>query len=302
MNDASPIPLHQPQSFIPKFFGPDPALQGLLNAQPEQFFILPIEEMYRHLHGPVPPVRSESHSALFITSGEARMTIGYDHYVAQTNDLLLVPAGQIYSFRPADVNTGYLLHVHPNMLLAAGVGELEFLTGWGQPLIHFGATEAGFVQVLLQRLLLAYGQTGLGALPLLRAYLAALFTEANYAYQPLASTSASAAATLAHAFKQLLSQHIRQLHRVAAYADLLHITPNHLNKAVKSVTGKSPTTWIDEALVLEAKSLLFQTSLPVAEVAALVGIADASYFSRLFKKVEGHPPSALRRQGAPTGA
>jgi len=48
-------------------------------------------------------------------------------------------------------------------------------------------------------------------------------------------------------------------------------------------------------LVLEAKSLLFQTTLPVAEVAALVGVADASYFSRLFKKVEGHPPSALRR-------
>jgi AraC family transcriptional activator of pobA len=301
MNDVSPIPLHKPQSFIPTFFEPDPLLQGLLHTQSEQFFILSIEEMYRHLHGPVPPVRSVSHSALFITSGEARMTIGYDHYVAQTNDLLLVPAGQIYSFRPDDINTGYLLHVHPDMLLAAGVGEFEFLTGWGQPLIHFGATEAGFVQMLLQRLLAAYGQAGLGAMPLLRAYLAALFTEANYAYQPLSSSATSAAASLAHAFKQLLSQHIRQLHRVAAYADLLHVTPNHLNKAVKSVTGKSPTTWIDEALVLEAKSLLFQTTLPVAEVAALVGITDASYFSRLFKKVEGHPPSALRRPAAPAG-
>nr|GFC70465.1 hypothetical protein [Tanacetum cinerariifolium] len=178
------------------------------------------------------------------------------------------------------VNTGYLLHVHPDMLLAAGVGEFEFLTSWGQPLIHFGTAEAGFVQVLLQRLLAAYGQAGLGTLPLLRAYLAALFTEANYAYQPLSSATASAAASLAHAFKQLLSQHVRQLHRVAAYADLLHITPNHLNKAVKSVTGKSPTTWIDEALVLEAKSLLFQTTLPVAEaMAILVAGASGVYFN-----------------------
>lgn len=302
MHDASPIPLHNPHSFIPTFFEPDPALQGLLGAQPEQFFILRVEEMYRHLHGPVPPVRSVSHSALFITSGEARMTIGYDHYVAQTNDLLLVPAGQIYSFRPADVNTGYLLHVHPDWLSAAGAGEFEFLTGWGQPLIRFGAAEAGFVQALLQRLLAAYEQTGLGAVPLLRAYLAALFTEATYAYRPLPSLGSSAAALLTHRFKQLLSQRIRHLHRVAAYADLLHVTPNHLNKAVKSVTGKSPTTWIDEALVLEAKSLLFQTALPVAEVAALVGIADASYFSRLFKKMEGHPPSALRRPAASTSS
>ena len=62
MHDASPIPLHNPHSFIPTFFEPDPALQGLLGAQPEQFFILRVEEMYRHLHGPVPPVRSVSHS------------------------------------------------------------------------------------------------------------------------------------------------------------------------------------------------------------------------------------------------
>lgn len=64
MNDVSPIPLHKPQSFIPKFFEPDPLLQGLVQAQPEQFFILRIEEMYRHLHGPVPPVRSVSHLSL----------------------------------------------------------------------------------------------------------------------------------------------------------------------------------------------------------------------------------------------
>ncbi len=293
MTDASPIPLHNPQSFIPKFFAPDPALQSLLTARPEQFFIVRIEDMYRHLRGPVPPVRSQAHSVLFITSGEARMRIGYDHYTAGTNDLLLVPAGQIYSFQPDDVNTGYLCHLHPDLVQRAG--EFNFLTSWGYPLIHFDTTAAEFVQTLLQRLLGIYTQAGMAAQPLLQAHLAALLAEANHAYQPLPGPTPSVATRLTQAFKQLLSQRIRQTHQVAAYAELLHITPNHLNKAVRAATGKSPTRWIDEALVLEAKSLLFQTTLPVAEVAALVGIHDASYFSRLFKKLEGRPPSTLRQ-------
>jgi AraC-like DNA-binding protein len=83
---------------------------------------------------------------------------------------------------------------------------------------------------------------------------------------------------------------------VGEYAQALHVTPNHLNKAVKGVTGKSPSRWIDETLVLEAKVLLHQTDLSVGEVAAALGLFDASYFSRLFKKYAGVTPVAFRKK------
>jgi AraC family transcriptional activator of pobA len=288
--------LQAPQTLLPKFFELAPNLLRLLNARPEQFFIVRVEDMYRHLRGPVPAVRAAAHTALFITTGEARMAVGYDQYVVHPHELLLVPAGQVYSFWPHDVNTGYLCHFHPELLGRGGTPEPEFLTGWGYPLLHFEAGAASFVQQLLQRMLAVYEAQGLAALAVLLPHLASLLAEATQAYGPRPGAAPSAAATLTQAFKTLLSRHIRHAHRVTAYADLLHVTPNHLNKAVKAVTGKSPTTWIDEALVLEAKALLFQTTLPVAEVAALVGVHDPSYFSRLFKKLEGHSPSALRQQ------
>jgi AraC family transcriptional activator of pobA len=295
MPTAPPLALNTPQTYLHKYFEPAPSLRHLMGTQPEQFFVLRIEDMYRHVRGPVPAVRSAAHTALFITSGAARMAVGYDHYTAGPDELLLVPAGQVHSFEPHDVNTGFLCHFHPDLLRRGGTAEPEFLTGWGHPLLRFESAAAEFIRALFQRMLTVYQQQGLAAQGVLLTHLAALLAEASHAYQPQPGPAPSAAVALTQAFKRQLSQRVRQEHRVAAYAESLHITPNHLNKVVRATTGKSPTRWIDEALVLEAKALLFQTTLPVAEVAALVGVPDASYFSRLFKKLEGHSPSALRQ-------
>jgi len=302
MTTDSSQALYNPQSMLHKYFAPAPALLQLAGAHPEQFFITRVEDMYRHLRGPVPAVRAAAHTALFIATGEAHMSVGYDHYRVGPGELLLVPAGQVHSYAEHDVNTGYLLHFHPELLRRAGTAEPEFLTTWGYPHLSFGAEAAAFVRVLLQRMLVIYEQDNLAGLAVLLPHLATLLAEASRAYRPQSGVAPTAAAALTQQFKTLLSQHIRREHRVAAYADLLHITPNHLNKAVKATTGKSPTTWIDEALVLEAKGLLFQTALPVAEVASLVGVADASYFSRLFKKLEGYSPSALRQHAPPASS
>ena len=80
------------------------------------------------------------------------------------------------------------------------------------------------------------------------------------------------------------------------YAAKLSISPNHLNKVVKGNTGKSPSTWIEEAIILKAKMLLKCTNLHLSEVAAKVGIMDQSYFARKFKQHEGITPSEYRQQ------
>lgn len=90
--------------------------------------------------------------------------------------------------------------------------------------------------------------------------------------------------------------HIRNKHLVSEYAELLHVSPNHLNKVVRDVTNQSPSKWIDETLVLEAKVLLFQSKLSISEIATELGLLDASYFSRLFKKYVGVSPLEFRKR------
>ncbi len=59
---------------------------------------------------------------------------------------------------------------------------------------------------------------------------------------------------------------------------------------MKSATGKTAAKWIEETILIEAKYLLYQTTLSVSEIAMQVGHEDHSYFSRFFKKHEGLAP------------
>ncbi len=87
---------------------------------------------------------------------------------------------------------------------------------------------------------------------------------------------------------------VRGNRSVNHYANQLNVSPNHLNKVIKSRTRKSPSVWIDERVVLEAKVLLFQSGLTVAQIADEMGFSDQSTFGKLFRKYAGVSPTDFR--------
>jgi len=63
----------------------------------------------------------------------------------------------------------------------------------------------------------------------------------------------------------------------------------------KSQTGFSPVEYYIRIRIQSACRLFDTTSLNVSEVAAHVGYQDQYYFSRIFSKIMGVPPSAYRK-------
>jgi AraC-like DNA-binding protein len=96
-------------------------------------------------------------------------------------------------------------------------------------------------------------------------------------------------------FRKLITSHVQDIHTTQDYAKLLNVSPNHLNKCVKSTIGKTASDLINEALLMEAKALLSMSQYSVAEVAFTLGFEDASYFSRFFKKHAVQSPTEYRR-------
>lgn len=101
---------------------------------------------------------------------------------------------------------------------------------------------------------------------------------------------------LLHNFQTLIEQNFKTKKLPKEYAELLYITPNHLNALCKDVLGNSAGKLIRSRVVLEAKRLLVNKEISVTEIAYLLNFQDASYFVKFFKKYTNFTPEQFRKQ------
>ena len=69
------------------------------------------------------------------------------------------------------------------------------------------------------------------------------------------------------------------------------ISRSHLYRVFMSNVGQSPIDYLTSYRISEACFLLKNSQLSIAEIAVSVGFFDQFYFSRVFKKSKGVPPS-----------
>ena len=77
--------------------------------------------------------------------------------------------------------------------------------------------------------------------------------------------------------------------------NLTFFSPIYCDTVFKKEVGRSIVDYVLDRRVDEAKRLLLEGDLPLAEIAEAVGFADYNYFSRVFKKRAGYSPTAYRR-------
>lgn len=78
------------------------------------------------------------------------------------------------------------------------------------------------------------------------------------------------------------------------FANQLSVHTNHLNRAVKEITGKTTTDHIAARIIIEANELLAHSDWPVAEIAYCLGFEYPAYFNNFFKKATGRTPKEAR--------
>jgi AraC-like DNA-binding protein len=102
--------------------------------------------------------------------------------------------------------------------------------------------------------------------------------------------------TLLRNFEKLIDKNYLDLRLPKQYAELLYITPNHLNALCNAELGKSAGDLIRNRIALEAKRMLINFSLSVTEIAYALNFEDNSYFCKFFKKQSGMTPDNFRKQ------
>ena len=98
-------------------------------------------------------------------------------------------------------------------------------------------------------------------------------------------------------FMSLLQQYNKRERNVSFYARQLNITPKYLSSVVKEVSGKTAARWIDESVILEAKTLLKYSGMSIQEIAYHLNFSTQSFFGKYFKQHTGTSPSRYKRKG-----
>ena len=81
---------------------------------------------------------------------------------------------------------------------------------------------------------------------------------------------------------------------VADLAARAHVSEFHFSRLFRAATGTSPHRYLVQRRVERARDLPVGTDLPVAQVAARCGFADAGHLTRHARRLLGAPPAAVR--------
>ncbi|MFG0249540.1 MAG: helix-turn-helix domain-containing protein [Phycisphaeraceae bacterium JB051] len=92
-----------------------------------------------------------------------------------------------------------------------------------------------------------------------------------------------------------LTIHISTDPSLDALANMLCVSPTWASHLIRQLAGKPFTQLKDDIRIERAKHLLSNSPLKVASIAAQLGMDDANYFSRFFKRKTGTTASDYRK-------
>jgi AraC family transcriptional regulator, transcriptional activator of pobA len=294
------IPIWKIDEMSVHHFGPAQS-HPFESASQHIFHINKLEDYKDILHFPLPPHRKSVYDFLFLTRGTTRRSKALNTYEVGADSFFFLPAHQIthHDFMSADTE-GYFCHFDfdiftkhlPELNILRDFPFLQFI---GDPIVQVDAALRPFILNLFKRLEAAYQHETIEDFNIVAVYLFTLFSEIKQFYNPSVSTKRSSALTITQNFKDALSNHIYEKQKVSEYANMLSVSPNHLNKSVKSATGQSAQDLLNEMVLLESKILLRQTDLSINEIAFKISQQDASDFSRFFKAKTGITPKQYKQ-------
>ena len=97
-------------------------------------------------------------------------------------------------------------------------------------------------------------------------------------------------------FINLVSEHHRKERRVDFYAERMFLSSKHFSTVIKKVSGKTAGQWIDEYVILEAKTLLKYSAMSIQEISYYMNFPNPSFFGKYFRHHTGMSPSEYKTQ------
>jgi len=255
--------------------------------------VLAGKDMHQDLH------RHDFYFFLVVAKGEGVHAIDFIEHAVTEHSIFVMRPGQVHQLQLKAGSEGYLMEFNKAFSLLSPIGGNELLRKAANLNVNkLEEKDFNALSTTLQTMQEEYRAKQEGYENVIKANLEVFLIRLLRCRQhhALPSTKANSyQQEKLQEFMDLLESNINTTKQVAAYADLVHLSPFQLNSITKSLLGKTVAELIDDQHLLEAKRYLLATSNLVNQIAFQLGYEDVSYFIRFFKKRTGQTPDAFRK-------
>lgn len=284
---------------------------GLPLEQDSELTVHPLAGLHHPEPMQAPPFRANYYAFVLIEGGKSCYTVNGQTFGLGPRSFYFTNPGQLKSFAIELPLAGYLLTFSEQFLRQHFTEDFfqrfPFLAHETIPVLRLTEQASADLATLFAQMRHEYLARSAYRNPVLANYLHILFyktKELLVAHQAVALGAPNRGAEIAQEFKGLLQRNFADLFEgrtgkvlsVKEYARLLHVHPSHLSAVLRAETGKSPTDWLQERTLAEARALLANPARTVSEIAWQLGFADTSHFAKFFRRHTGQAPGRYRQQ------
>jgi len=249
------------------------------------------------------PHRHDFYTVLLINKATGKHNIDFNEYNLTANQVFFVSPGQVHQVIENEKSFGYVLTFSTQFLISNNI-PLPFIEDLNL-FNDYGNSSPMKLNPLQKDKLMRYSEDiiqfynsdlkfknqAIGAnLKLFLIYCNNLCTLPKENTQLI-----QAGHTILKNFKKAVEKNYTKWHSANEYAKHLNISPDHLNRTIKTLIGKTAKDYIQTRISIASKRLLYFTDLSTKEIAFQLGFSEASNFSAFFKKTTQLSPSDFRK-------
>lgn len=250
------------------------------------------------------PVSINGFAAIIMMSGEAKVSIDMNEYDIKPCDIVFFnPESIIHTIECTTDAAAYLLSSSKRFMNEVQIDlstSLSIYMRFGRnPVLHTSKQDVEEIRQLFQliKTMLSSDKERYRN-EIIRTLFTTIFyiiSDLNQRTDHTDDVKRGRAEVIFDEFLLLLGKHNRSERNVQFYASKLSISTKYLSAVVKEVSGKTAARWIDESVIVEAKSMLLYSGLSIQEIAEELNFSTQSFFGKYFKQHTGVSPSRFKR-------
>lgn len=238
------------------------------------------------------------------TAGKGVVNINLKKYKISINSLIILPPNSIVEvldgldslyFEFSFFNVDFISHLQ----LLKDIESMSSLVQ-DRACINIAEEDFEFFKSLFRSIAIQYNNKSLYQKEIIKNLVHVMIYKALELFNALENQSEE---ELTNRFNQifksfyfLLLKNFSTHRTVNFYANELHLSPKYFSKSVLLASGKLPSEWIGEMVIISSKALIRGSKMSISQIADQLNFPNASFFGSYFKKRVGITPLEYRNK------